>query len=197
MIKSSAQDTKRRIAEAALETLRTKGFDGATSRTIARTGGFNQALIYYHYGNVENALLAALDLCSEARMQRYREALEGASTLEELAAVARLIYRQDSASGHVAVISQIVAGSLARPELAEGVLARIEPWVEFCDDAIRKALAGSPLEEALPTRELAYGLVSYYLGANLLTHLGGAERTEALLEQAEALAPGLAAFLRP
>jgi AcrR family transcriptional regulator len=197
MIKSSAQDTKRRIAEAALETLRTKGFDGSTSRAIARVGGFNQALIYYHYGNVESALLAALDLSSEARMQRYREALDGASTLEELARVARLIYREDSESGHVAVISQIVAGSLARPELAEGVLLRIEPWVEFCEDAIRKALAGSPLDQALPTRELAYGLVSYYLGANLLTHLGSAERTEALLEQAEALAPSLAAVLRP
>jgi AcrR family transcriptional regulator len=195
MTKSSAQ-TRRQIAEAALEALRTEGFAGATSRVIARIGGFNQALIFYHYGSVENALLAALDLTSHERMARYRDALDRASTLEELFKVARMIYREDSESGHVAVVSQLVAGCLARPELAKGVLERTEPWVVFCEEAIRKVVAGSPLEETLPIRELAYGLVSYYLGANLMTHLGGAERTEALFEQVQALAPSLAPILR-
>src|SRR5688500_5079148 len=142
MIKSSAQDTRRQIAEAALETLRTEGFAGATSRAIARSGGFNQALIFYHYGSVESVLLAALDLTSEQRMARYRSALEGAGTLEEFLQVASMIYREDSESGHVAVVSQLVAGSLARPELAKGVLERMEPWVEFCEDAIGKVVAG-------------------------------------------------------
>jgi AcrR family transcriptional regulator len=196
MIKTSAQDTRRRIAEAALEALRTEGFAGATSRVIARIGGFNQALIFYHYGSLENALLAGLDLTSAERMARYRAALQGATTLEELFGVARQIYREDSASGHVAVVSQLVAGSLARPELAQGVLERMEPWVDFCEEAIRKVVADSPLGELLPVRELAYGLVSYYLGANLVTHLGGAEPTEALFERLVALAPGVAALLR-
>jgi AcrR family transcriptional regulator len=196
MTKSSAQDTRSQIAEAALEALRTVGFAGATSRAIARTGGFNQALIFYHYGSLENLLLAALDLTSEERMARYREAVDGASTLEELMEVARRIYREDSESGHVAVVSQMVAGSIARPELAKGVVERVEPWVDFCEHAIRKAIAGSPVEDALPVRELAYGAVSFYLGANLLTHLGGAAPTEALFERAEALAPAITAILR-
>ena len=59
--------TKLQIAEAALETLKTNGFAGASARTIAHTGGFNQALIFYHFGSVQNALLAALDLISERR----------------------------------------------------------------------------------------------------------------------------------
>jgi AcrR family transcriptional regulator len=197
MTKSSAQDTRSQIAEAALEALKTVGFAGATSRAIARIGGFNQALIFYHYGNLEALLLAALDLTSEARLARYREAVDGATTLEELMRVAKEIYREDSDSGHVAVISQLVAGSMARPELAKGVVERVDPWVDFCEHAIRKVLAGSPLEDALPVRELAYGAVSFYLGANLLTHLGGAAPTQALFGQAEALAPTLDALLRP
>ena len=196
MIKSPAQSTRDQIARAALEALRTEGFAGATSRAIARIGGFNQALIFYHYGNLETLLLAALDLTGEERMARYTEALDGASTLEDLVRVARQIYREDSESGHVAVVSQMVAGSLARPELAKGVIERIEPWVAFCESAIRKVIAGSPLEGTVPTRELAYGVVSYYLGANLLTHLGGGARTDALFERAEELAPALGAVLR-
>jgi AcrR family transcriptional regulator len=196
MVKSNAQETRRQIAEAALEALRTEGFAGATSRAIGRIGGFNQALIFYHYGSVENALLAALDLTSEARLARYRAALDAAGSLEELVAVARTIYREDSESGHVAVVSQLVAGSLARPELARGVVERMEPWVAFCEDALNKVLAGSPLADDLPVRELAYGLVSYYLGANLLTHLGGAERTEALFERVTDVAAILEPLLR-
>jgi len=196
MIKSTAQNTRTDIARAALEALRTEGFAGATSRAIARIGGFNQALIFYHYGSVENLLLAALDVTSEERMARYRDAVDSAGTVEELVQVARMIYREDSASGHVAVVSQLVAGSLARPELAKGVLERVEPWIDFCEDAIERVVAGSPLQGVLPVRELAYGLVTFYLGANLLTHLDGAARTDALFARTEELAPALAALLR-
>jgi AcrR family transcriptional regulator len=196
MIKSSAQSTRQQIAQAALETLRTVGFAGATSRAIGRTGGFNQALVFYHYGTLDNLLLAALDLTSEERMTRYRGAVDAAGTLEELVQVARRIYREDSESGHVAVVSQMVAGSLSRPELATGVLERVEPWIEFCEHAIRKVITGTPLEHTLPIPELAYAVVTFYLGANLLTHLGGTARTDALLEQAETLAPALAPILQ-
>jgi AcrR family transcriptional regulator len=40
MIKSSAQGTRHQIVEAALATLKEEGFAGATSRAIARRGGF-------------------------------------------------------------------------------------------------------------------------------------------------------------
>ncbi|MGD0455999.1 MAG: TetR family transcriptional regulator, partial [Solirubrobacteraceae bacterium] len=53
--------TKLKIAEAALETLKQRGFAGASAREIAGVGGFNQALIFYHFGSVQKALLAALD----------------------------------------------------------------------------------------------------------------------------------------
>ena len=63
--------TKLQIVEAALETLKARGFAGASARVIAREGGFNQALIFYHFGSVQSLLLAALDLISERRMIEY------------------------------------------------------------------------------------------------------------------------------
>ena len=188
MNKATAQDTRRRIADAALKALQTEGFAGATSRAIARIGGFNQALIFYHYGSLENLLLAALDLSSEERMSRYRAALAGATTPRELARVAREIYREDSESGHVAVISQLVAGSVSHPELAQGIVDRMEPWVDLCAETIRRVVAGTPLEPVVPVDDVAYALVTFYLGANLLTHLDDARRTTDLLEHLEALA---------
>ena len=190
MIKASAQRTRDTLVDAALETLRTEGFAGATSRAIARTGGFNQALIFYHFGSLDSLLLAALDRAGEERLARFRAAVDEAATLAELVEVAARIYREDRDSGHVTVVSQLVAGSLARPELAPEIVARMEPWIEFCEHALDKALRDTPLASLLPTRDLAYAAVTYYLGLNLLTHLDPERtRSDAIFERLAELAP--------
>jgi AcrR family transcriptional regulator len=197
MMKKSAQTagerTRKRIVDAALKTLKKEGFAGATSRAIARQGGFNQALIFYHFGSLDGLLLAALDQTSNERLRRYRAAVEEAETVEDMAQVAASIYAEDRDQGHMTVVSQMVAGSVARPELAKEVVARMEPWIELCEEALRKGLAKTPAAEALPLRDLAYAVVTFYLGLNLLTHLDeDRERTEALVARLQGLAPLLA-----
>jgi AcrR family transcriptional regulator len=187
---TAGQRTRQRIVDAALKTLKKEGFAGTTSRAIARTGGFNQALIFYHFGSLDGLLLAALDRTSEERLERYQNAVDEAATAEELAEVAASIYAEDRDRGHMTVVSQMVAGSVARPELAREVVARMEPWIELCEEALRKALASSPAREVVPLRDLAYAIVTFYLGLNLLTHLDeDRERTEALVKRLQSLAP--------
>src|SRR4051794_204760 len=192
MTKASDQqpvDTKAQMLDAALQALRTEGFAGATSRAIARIGGFNQALIFYHYGSLDALLLAALDASSEARLARYREALEHASSLAELIELAAAIFREDRESGHTTVVAQMIAGSLARPELVPELAERMQLWVDFCEEAIGKALARSPHGALVPVRDLAYAVVTLSLGANLATHLdAGGKRTESVFQQALAFA---------
>jgi AcrR family transcriptional regulator len=200
MIKKNARtgEAKRRqIIAAALEVLRKDGFAGATSRAIARAGGFNQALIFYHFGTLDGLLLAALDRTSAERLARYRRAVEEASTIEELAAVAARVYEEDRDSGHMTVVSQMVAGSVARPELAPEILARTEPWIDLCEEALRKAFARLPAPEGVPLRDLAYAVVTFYLGLNLLTHLDEDRvQTDRLVEQLHALTPLVTALER-
>jgi hypothetical protein len=72
----------------------------------------------------------------------------------------------------VAVARRVsVAGSLARPELAPKLVQRMEQWIVFCEDAIAKTLGRSPVGELVRGRDLAYALVTFYLGINLVTHL--------------------------
>src|SRR5579864_1454223 len=89
------------IVKATLETLRAEGFAGATSRAIARRGGFNQALIFYHFGSLENLRLAAVRQMSEERLARYTEAVAALPTLEALVATMVDLWEEDKAAGHV------------------------------------------------------------------------------------------------
>src|SRR5438270_2850642 len=116
MLKASAQGlaTRDRILDAAFETLRSEGFAQTSARAIARRGGFNQALIFYHFGTLDALLLAALERTSTERLELYRDAIRSASTVDELLAVAARAYEADRSSGHMYVVAQMVAGSVAR-----------------------------------------------------------------------------------
>jgi AcrR family transcriptional regulator len=189
--------TKDRIIEAALDTLKEEGFAGTSARAIARRGDFNQALIFYHFGTLNDLLLAALDRTSIQRLQRYREALPGAETVEDKVRVATELYREDLETGHVTVISEMIAGSLARPDLGPEVVARMDPWIDFAEEAFRDVLAETGLESLVPARTAAYAIVALSLGIDLLAHLGRDDiRAEALFEFAGHLGQILGPLLR-
>jgi AcrR family transcriptional regulator len=182
--------TRNQILRAAFDTLEHKGFAAASSRAVAERGGFNQALVFYYFGSMDALLLAALDWTNERRLSAYRAALDDAKTLDEVFATAARLFEEDRESGHVTVVSQMIAGSVARPELAPETLKRMQPWLELCEQTLERVLGTSALAQALPTRDLAYAIVNFYLGANLLTHLeGDRTRADELLARLRALEP--------
>lgn len=188
--------TKLQIAEAALRTLKERGFAGASAREIAGVGGFNQALIFYHYGSVQNALLAALDLVSDRRMAAYGPAFEQARTLPELASLARTIYAEDLENGYVTVLGEMVAGGVSDADLGGEVGARLQPWIDMVAGKLRELLAGAPFESMLPAGDVAFAIVALYLGVDMLSHLEGEHaRAESLLGLGERYAPLIGALL--
>ena len=193
----TSSSTRERILEAALETLKTQGFAGATSRAIARTGKFNQALVFYHSGSLEGLLLAALDRTAEERFDRYRDAVHSAESAEDLLAAIGRLYDEDRERGHMTVVAQMVAGSAARPSLKPALLERMEPWIDLCEEAIEKGLRWLGWPELVPRRELAYAFVTFYLGVNLMTLLDDDRaRTDALFARIGEVAPLLATTIR-
>src|SRR3954454_18038416 len=100
-------DTRGVLIDAAVETLKTQGFAGTSARAIARTAGCNQALVFYHFGSVNELLLAALDEVSAQRRRCYEEAAATVTGPAELVAVAGRIFRDDIDSGNVKVLVEM------------------------------------------------------------------------------------------
>jgi AcrR family transcriptional regulator len=163
--------TKLDIVLAAIETLRQAGYHGASARVIARIGAFNQALIFYHFGSVQNLMLEALDYVSDRRIDAYKPAFEEARTVPELAALAREIYAADLEQGYVTVLAELVAGGMSDRELGRRVFGRIRPWIELLEVKVRDLLAGTALETIIPARDVAFAIVALYLGIDLLSQL--------------------------
>jgi AcrR family transcriptional regulator len=181
-----AAGSRERLVEAALEALKTKGFGGASARTIAALAGVNPGLIFYYFDTLDELLLAALARSSEDRLDRYRGALEEIVSAPELVGLLRRIYQEDLDSGHIRVVSEMVSGSVSRPGMGERVMELMQPWIATAEEAARRVLAGSPVAALVSPRDLAFAAVTFYLGANLIVHLGSdAAAIDRLLETAE------------
>ncbi|MEV0262027.1 TetR/AcrR family transcriptional regulator [Streptomyces sp. NPDC050617] len=183
-------DTKDRLIEAATSVLKTHGYAGASARTIAKAAGANSALVFYHFGGVDQLLLAALDRSSADRMARHSATVAPIRTVEELADAATRIYRDDLEGGHVAVFCELVAAAVAKPELRGPVSERAQPWLAFVEETLERVIGGTPLARLTPPRELANAAIAFYLGVNLFTVLDAdRSRTESVFALVRRLAP--------
>ncbi len=191
MLKAIAQGalTRDKILDAAFETLRTNGFAGTSARAVARTGGFNQALIFYHFGSVNDLLLAALDRISDRRLIHYREALNAEASAVELAKTVRYLYREDVESGHSTVLAELLVASSSNPALRVQMLNRIHPWSEFTESMIRRFFGKTPLAALIDSHAIAGAVLAMYIGVDLLIHLEGDDsRADAIFDAGDRLA---------
>jgi AcrR family transcriptional regulator len=198
VLKAIAQGslTRDRILDAAFETLRQNGFAGTSARAIARSGNFNQALIFYHFGSVNDLLLAALDRISDQRMERYRNVLTPARGSMELARLARMLYTEDVDCGHSTVLAELLAAAGTNPALREQMLKRTQRWLDFTEGLIRRFTEGTPFAALIDPRATAGAVLAMYVGFDFLIHLDGDRtRADAMFDAVDSLAATLAPVL--
>lgn len=165
-----AAESQAALVAAAIAALREVGFAAASAREIAGRAGCNQALIFYHFGSVNELLLVALDDISERRMAAYRDMIEQSGTITQLIDSAQAIFTEDLDAGHVRVLAELIAASRSVPGLGEQVAARIAPWREITESAVRRGLASSPLRYLVPVPEVAHAVMAGILGLELLAY---------------------------
>ena len=135
--------------EAALETLKSEGIVGTSARAIARQGDFNQALIFYHFGSVDDLVVAAVAEMSRRRMGNHKPKLESAGSLTELIAIGREIHNDDLVADNMAVLTQAFAGARAKSEIGAKLYTELQPWTDLVTDAVRRVLDENPFAKAI------------------------------------------------
>ncbi|MEM7094710.1 MAG: TetR/AcrR family transcriptional regulator [Actinomycetota bacterium] len=168
---SSGDETKAKILDATLQTLKEEGIVGTSARVIARAGDFNQALIFYHFGSVDDAIIAAVGRMSERRLANHRAKLEQATSLPDLIRVARDLHSDDSANDNMTVLTQAFAGAAGHDEMGPKLYAQLEPWSELVADTIERVLGNAPGAGAVPNDAIAQAISAMFLGIELLDDL--------------------------
>ena len=165
--------------EAAVETLSSEGITGTTARAIARRGGFNQALIFYHFRSVPQLLMEAFTRTSDEQIVRYEAAARDVSSLHDLVRIARRLHQEDLESGSITAVTQLMAAATSDHEVGPEILDRIERWTAIVEHALEQAAPpGAAIDAIASPRAVAYAISAMFLGIELLTRLDP-DRSEA------------------
>jgi AcrR family transcriptional regulator len=89
----SADGTRDRILDAALEVFSEQSFEGATTREIATRAGVTQPLLNYHFSSKDELWRAAVDGLFEALNRSLTTRVDGLRGVDELT-TARLLVRE-------------------------------------------------------------------------------------------------------
>lgn len=187
---TSGDETKARIVQATLQTLKSEGIVGTSARAIAREGDFNQALIFYHFGSIDDLVVAAVAEMSRRRMANHRGRLEEVESLTEMIQVARELHADDLAADNMTVLTQAFAGAVGNSETGPKLYAELEHWSNLVSETLERLLADVPAAASVIDRkQMAQGISALFLGIELLDDLDPSKANAAgLFDTLEGLA---------
>ncbi|MET8025804.1 TetR/AcrR family transcriptional regulator [Streptomyces avermitilis] len=162
-----SEATKAKLLEGALRALSEQGIAKTSARTIAAAAGVNQALVFYHFGSVDELLAAACRHGAEQVVARYRARLDEVGTLAELLALGRELHEQEKAVGHVAMLGQLLAGAQTQPRLAPATAAGLDLWIAEIEKVLTRVLTPTPLGEFADPAGLARAVAASFVGIEL------------------------------
>ena len=146
------RSTRDRVLEAALVCLVRNGYGGTTARAIAQAGGFAPGVIYYHFADLDDLLVAALERTSGARIDRYRAELSGIDRAVPAIARLRELYDEDTETGHIAAVQELYAGARPGTRLAAQLALETRKWEDLAEEQLTVLLRGKPLASVVRVR---------------------------------------------
>ncbi|MEW2437508.1 TetR/AcrR family transcriptional regulator [Streptomyces caniferus] len=160
-------DTRTKLLEGALRTVTEQGIAKTSARTIAAAAGVNQALVFYHFGSVDELLAAACRYGAEQRLAGYREGLSRVGSLAELLELGRNLHTEQRAGGHVAVLAQLLAGARTQPRLAPATAAGLALWIDEIEQVLARVLTDTPIAAFVDVPGLSRALAASFVGLEL------------------------------
>lgn len=193
---ANSEATRERLLDAAIETLVEDGYSAASARAISGRAGCNQAVIYYHFGSVDDLLSQAVNRSGIARLARYREAMGGLTDPAEIITTWRALHREDIDIGHVPALVELLGGVASSETLREGLKEAVEPSMEFITETIDRVVKAAGLDGVIPVDAAADAVFSLFLGVEMLTHVDGdTERPDKLFAAGQGFADQAAPLL--
>jgi AcrR family transcriptional regulator len=177
-------DTRQKLIDGTIATLRDKGIAGTSARAIAAAAGVNQALVFYHFGSVDDLVDMASRESTEARAALYRPRFAEVGSLRELLTLGRELHVREREAGNVAVLAQVLAGAQQHEALAAAAQHSLSLWVAEIEVILVRLLKDSPLGEVTDPAGLARGVAASFIGIELYEGVdpGGAETALESLE---------------
>jgi AcrR family transcriptional regulator len=174
-IRLSARERRRAIVTAVQGTFAEKGFDGTTTRELARAAGVSEALLYKHFPSKESLYAAMLDACADGPV-----AAEFMRVLARRPSTGTLVVLVHLLTSHFVLgqdLQKVTMHRLALRSLLEdadfvrlGAKQFGASWIRKVEACIRAAVRAGDLRATPVRRDLRAWFV-HHLAFSLMLHL--------------------------
>jgi AcrR family transcriptional regulator len=173
----SAEERRQAIVEAVRDVFASKGFDGSTTRELAKAAGVSEALMYKHFPSKELLYAAMLDACAKgptfAEFNRILALEPSTSTLIVMVHFTLSHYVLARAGDpYKAALNCLLARSL----LDDGEFVRLThkkfatAWIKKFEACLKEAAKAGELRETPLRRDLRVWFV-HHIAFSLMLHL--------------------------
>ncbi len=176
--KMSSEERRAAIIKAVRKVFADKGFDGTTTRELAKAAGVSEALLFKHFPN-KGALFEAMQFSCytgqyHGKLEQLMELEASSSTLVLMVhfLISYIVGGSVSHDDELAVYNRLMLRSLAEDgEFARLMLGRpAAHWIPKCEECIQAATAaGDTVGDLDHPRVL--GWFAYQLAAMIRTHI--------------------------
>ena len=159
--------TREKLLDAAAAALAEDGVAGVSARTVAARAEVNQALVFYHFGTVDELLETAVRRSVDLAVASYRDRFADVTSLGDLLALGRDLHITEQERGNVAQMAQVMAGARRSAALAAAGRYAMDRWSAEVESALARVLPGSPLAGLAEPRGLAQAVAAGFIGLEL------------------------------
>ena len=174
----SADQRKQAIVDAVRDVFAEKGFDGTTTRELAKAAGVSEALLYKHFPSKESLYAAMLDACAKgptfAQFKRILALEPSTSTLVLMVYFTISHYvLQRRGDPHKAALNCLLVRSL----LEDGALVRLthkrfaSAWVAKFEACAKEAVKSGDIGAATQMRRDLRVWFVHHIAFSLMLHL--------------------------
>lgn len=135
---------------------------------MAAEAGVNQALIFYHFGELGDLVAAAYRESVDEALERYREALASSHGLGEVLDAVKAELGTDRADGGAALMAQLLAAAGQDEALAKLARELLGEWRTVVGEALERAMVDSPVEGLVSPASVVEAALSGMLGTVLV-----------------------------
>lgn len=166
----TAEDTRRRLLDAAAAEFDRRGFEGARVADIAAGADLSNGAMYRHFRGKSDLLSAALTDRGARELEDLFAGADGRSIAGLLAAIGRSLDRMPTGKGGLMVEALVAARR--DPEVAEVSGRHLAGTEEWLGGLIRDGQAEGAIDPSVDSESLARFCVMLVLGATLLAPAG-------------------------
>ncbi len=173
----SAEARREAIVEAVRDVFAEKGFDGTTTRELAKAAGVSEALLYKHFPSKESLYAAMLEGCSKgptfAEATRILELEASTSTLVVMVhfMISHYVLGRPGDKHRAALNSLLVRSLLGDGEFVRLMHRKLAAaWLKKFDACLYAAAKAGEIHEVPVRRDLCVWLVQH-VAFSLMLHL--------------------------